>query len=164
MDQVHRLNEAEIADALSGKPAEKRIADCADCAAEFAEWRRVGEGFRRDLDSCADLPPYFWARQQARISDRLAARAPSLRWATAAIFALVLLAFGLIHHSTAPTMDTTRSAPEDTKVQMAQSDPDDLLLQDIQASLDRDVPAPLAPASVLVNEMASSQTQHVKEN
>ena len=47
---------------------------------------------------------------------------------------------------------------------VAQVDPDDDLLQDIHASLERELPTPLAPAALLVEEMASNQAQHVKEN
>lgn len=161
MDRVHRLHEVEIADALAGKPAEERIAGCENCAAEFAAWKDLGNGLRSDLESQADLPAYFWTRQQARIRERLAPRAASLRWAAAATCALVLLAFGLIHQGSTPQPPTVAQ----TQVTQ-QADPDDALLQEIQASLEREVPAPLAPAAVLVEEMASAsnQVQQIKEN
>ena len=160
MDLVHRLNEAEIADALAGHEAEERVADCQPCAAEFAAWKDLGSSLRHDLESRADRPGYFWTRQQARIRERLAPHAAGLRWAAAAIFALILLAFGLIHQGEAPQPHTV------AQTQVTQADPDDALLEDIQASLQREVPAPLAPAAVLVEEMssASKQAQQVKEN
>src|SRR5208337_3575015 len=96
MDSVHRLNEAEIADALAGKAAAERVADCQPCAAEFAAWKDLGGKLRQDLESRADRPAYFWTRQQARIRERLAPRRASAPWAAAAIFALMLLAVGLI--------------------------------------------------------------------
>jgi hypothetical protein len=166
MDRVHRLNDAEIADALSGQAAQERIANCESCAAEFAQWKRIGEELRCDLDGRADLPPYFWTRQRAHIRERLSPSASSLRWAAAAIFALVLLAFGLIRHGETPNADSASIEPHGAPVQMAQSDPDDVLLRDIEASVYREVPAPLAPATVLVEEMASAsdQAQHLKEN
>ncbi len=154
MDWTHQLNEVEITDALSGKPADERIANCDTCAAEFAAWRELGGRLRGELESRSDMPGYFWTRQQARIRERLAPRATSLRWAAAAIFVLILLAFGLIQQGVTPT------------VPVAQVDPDDALLQDIHASLQREVPAPLAPATVLVEEVASAsnQAQQAKEN
>lgn len=163
MDRVHRLNEAEIAAALAGQPAEERIADCEDCAGEFAAWRDVGNGLRSDLESQAGRPAYFWTRQQARIRERLAPRAATLRWAAAAICALVLFAFALIHQGIAPSRELAQTAPP---AAAAAVDPDDALLEDIQASLQREVPAPLAPAAMLVDEMASAspQTPQVKEN
>jgi len=162
MDLVHRLNEAEITDALAGQ-AEERVAECQPCAAEFAAWKDLGGRLRQDLESRADRPAYFWTRQQARIRERLAPRAAGLRWAAAAIFALILLAFGLIHQSATPRSGISQTT---SAVQVAQADPDDALLQDIQASLEREVPTPLAPAAVLVEEMASAsnQAQQTKEN
>jgi hypothetical protein len=166
MDQVHRLHEGEIADALAGQPPEERIADCESCAAEFAAWTELGDRLRRDLASRADLPAYFWTRQQARIRERLASRGTRLRWAAAAIFALILLAFGLIQQGVAPRAETAQARPPVAAAQVAQADPDDVLLEDIHASLQREVPAPLAPAAVLVQEMASAsnQAQQTKEN
>jgi len=162
MDQVHRLNEAEIAAALAGQPAEERIADCENCAAEFAAWSDLGNGLRGDLASQAEQPAYFWTRQQARIREQLTPRAATPRWAAAAICALVLFAFALIHQGIAPSHEIAQTAPP---AAAAPADPDDALLEDIQASLEREVPAPLAPAAMLVNEMASApKTAQVKEN
>jgi len=146
------------------------VADCQPCAAEFAAWKDLGGRLRQDLESRAGRPAYFWTRQQARIRERLAPRAASGRWAGAAIFALILLAFGLIQRGVTPKMDRiemARTAPAVPALQVAQADPDDdALLEDIQASLDRELPAPLAPAAVLVEEMASpsKQGKRVKEN
>jgi predicted anti-sigma-YlaC factor YlaD len=166
MDQVHRLNEGEVADALAGQPPEERIADCESCAEEFAAWAELGDKLRSDLESRADLPAYFWMRQQARIRERLAPRATQLRWAAAAIFALILLAFALIHQGVAPRTEIAQTTAPAAAAQVAQADPDDVLLEDIHASLQREVPAPLAPAAVLVQEMASAsnQDQQTKEN
>ncbi len=166
MDQVHRLNEGEIADALAGKPAEERIAECPSCAGEFAAWTELGGRLRQDVESRADLPVYFWTRQQSRIRERLTPRATRLRWAAVAICALVLLAFGLIRQGVAPRTEVAQTTPAVPSAQVAQVDPDDALLQDIHASLQRELPAPLAPAAVLVQEVASAsnQGQQVKEN
>lgn len=166
MDWAHRLNEAEISDALLGKPADEQTANCASCAAELAAWTELGGRLRQDLESRADLPAYFWTRQQARIRERLAPRAVRLRWAAAAICALVLLAFGLIRQGAAPEAKIAQTTRTVRTVQAVQADPDDVLLKDIQASLQREVPAPLAPAAVLVEEVASAsdQAQQIKEN
>jgi len=167
MDLVHRLNEAEIADALVGKAAEDRVADCPQCATEFAAWNDLGGRLRHDLDARADKPAYFWTRQQACIRERLAPRAPSLRWAAAAVFALILLALGLIQRGVPPKAEIARTAPAIPSVPRAPAESDDdALLEDIQSSLEREVPAPLAPAAVLVEEMASASKQgkRVKEN
>lgn len=164
MDQLHRLNEDEIADALSSTPAEERIADCPSCAAEFADWTELGNKLRQDVASRSDLPAHFWTRQQARIRERLAPRTTRLRWAAITICALVLLAFGLIRQDVAPKAEVAHAKPAVAASPVAQADPDDDLLQDIHASLERELPAPLAPAAVLVEEMASNQAQHLKEN
>jgi len=163
MDPVHRLNEGEIADALAGEPSEERIVTCEICSGEFVAWKELGARLRGELDERAELPTYFWTRQQARIRERLAPRPVSLQWATAAIFALVLLGLGLVHQGAVPGSQPTQTASVAT-AHVTQADPDDLLLEDVQASLDREVPAPLAPAAVLVEEMASNQASHVKEN
>lgn len=163
MDRIHRLNEAEVADALSGQPAKDRIAECESCAAEFAAWKDLGNSLRGDLESKADLPSYFWTRQQARIRERRVPRANPLRWAAAAICALILFAFVLIHQGLSPSHEIAQAAPPAAG---APADPDDALLEDIQVSLQREVPAPLAPAAMLVEEIASAlpQTPQVKEN
>jgi hypothetical protein len=165
MDLVHRLNEAEIADALAGKAAAERVADCPPCATEFAAWKDLGGRLRQDLESRADMPGYFWTRQQARIRERLAPRAASARWVAAAVVALILLAFGLIRQGVTPSRDVAQIPPL-AATQVTPADPDDALLQEVQASLEREVPAPLAPAAVLVEEVASAskQGQQVKEN
>lgn len=166
MDLVHRLNEAEIADALAGKAAEQRIAECDRCSVEYAAWEDVGSKLRQDLESRADRPAYFWARQQARIQERLAPRKPSVRWAGAAVFALILLALGLIQRGVTPKMETARTTPGVSATKLASYPDDDALLEDIQTSLEREVPAPLAPAAVLVEEVASASKRgrQVKEN
>jgi hypothetical protein len=166
MDRIHRLNEAEIADALSGQVAEERISSCETCAAEFEQWKRIGEALRDDVAGRADLPSYFWTRQRAYIRERLSRRAPSLRWATALIFALLLIAFVLIRHSATPNAETTATAPRTTPIQVAKRDPDDVLLRDIEASVYRELPTPLAPGTVLVEELASAsnQAQGLEEN
>ncbi|MGA9210791.1 MAG: hypothetical protein WB347_23585 [Terriglobales bacterium] len=166
MDLVHRLNEAEIADALAGQPAEQRVADCQQCATEFAAWNDLGGRLRHDLNSRANQPAYFWTRQQARIRERLAPRAASLRWAAAVICALILLAFVLIRQGVTPGSEVAQTPAPATATQGGPGDPDDVLLQDIQSSLEREVPAPLAPAAVLVEEVASASKQgrQLKEN
>jgi len=166
MDRIHRLNEAEIADALAGKPAEERIATCEVCSAEFSTWKEMGAGLRCELDERAELPAYLWTRQRARIRERLAPRAVSLNWAAAAILALVLLALGLVRQGAVLRNEILRTAPAPTAQATQQADPDDLLLQNVETSLDREVPAPLAPAAMLVEEMASAsnQAQQAKEN
>jgi len=87
-----------------------------------------------------------------------------LGWVAAAICALVLLAFGLIRQDVAPKSEVAQAKPVISVSPVAQVDPDDDLLQDIHASLERELPTPLAPAALLVEEMASNQAQHVKEN
>jgi len=163
MDQLHRLNEDEIADALSGKPAKERIADCPSCAAEFTEWTKLGDWLRQDMASRSDLPAHFWAQQRARIRERLTPRATRLRWAVITTCALVLLAFGMVQRGVAPK-EMAQATPAVPATHAAQTDPDDALLRDIDASLQRELPAALAPAAVLVEEMASNRNQRVKEN
>jgi anti-sigma factor RsiW len=159
MDRIHRLHEAEITDALSGKAAEERIAGCESCAAEFAAWTELGDRLRRELEGWADRPAHFWTRQQERIRERLTPRATSLRWAAAAICTLVLLAFGMIRHRAAPKVGIVPTTPKRATIQMAQADPDDALLQDVHVSLHRELPAPLMPATVLVEELDSASRQ-----
>ena len=166
MEELHRLNEDEIVDALSGKPAEERIADCPSCGEQFAAWTDLGCRLRQEVASRSDLPAHFWAQQRAGIRERLAPRATRLRWAAVAICALVLLAFGMVQRGAAPRGEDTQTASAVSANQVAQADPDDALLQDVHASLRREVPAPLAPAAVLVEEMASAsnQARQAKEN
>lgn len=166
MDELHRLNEDEIADALSGKPAKQGIADCPSCAAEFNDWTKLGDRLRQDMASRSELPAPFWAQQRARIRERLTPRTTRLRWAVITTCALVLLAFGMVQRGVAPKAEMAEATPAVPTTQAAQTDPDDALLRDIDTSLQRELPAPLAPAAVLVEEMASAsdRNQRVKEN
>lgn len=163
MNWAHRLNEAEISDALLGKPPDEHTANCESCAAELTAWKELGGRLRQDLESRTDLQPYFWTRQQARIRERLAPRKTSLRWAAAAVCALVLVAFAMIRQGVAPRAEVAQTTPA---IQVAPADPDDVLLQNVHASIQREVSAPLAPAAVLVEEMASAsnQVQQEREN
>ncbi|MFZ3213277.1 MAG: hypothetical protein WA188_17375, partial [Terriglobales bacterium] len=79
---------------------------------------------------------------------------------------LILLAFVLIRQGVTPGSEVAQTPAPATATQGGPGDPDDVLLQDIQSSLEREVPAPLAPAAVLVEEVASASKQgrQLKEN
>lgn len=161
MDPLHQLNEAEIAEALSGQAPEARLlASCEGCSTEFAEWSELGGKLRAEFHAQADMPGYFWARQQARIRQRLEPGPMPLRAVLAGILALLVVACGLILAPVQP------SQPQVSQASRRPADQDDVLLEEIQASLQKDVPGPLMPAAVLVQELTNGpmQDQKVKED
>ena len=122
--------------------------------AELAEMRAIGEALRADLERAADLPEHFWARQRARVRERLVDRGTLLRWPIAAMAALVILSFALLSVSPSPPAHPAQAQAVDA---------DDLLLKDIQHSLAHPAPETLMPASVLVQEITANSVRNEPE-
>ena len=156
------LNDDQFAEVLLGNGADPHLAQCECCSAEAGNLARMSDVLRQDLQSRSDMPGYFWSRQQARIRERLVQHTSPVRWAAVAVFVLILAAFALITHGMRPEL-AQRSGNSST-AQTANAD--DALLEDIQASLQRPVPKPFMPATLLVQAVSSGRTQNsdLKEN
>lgn len=155
------LNDVEIAQALLGTAAaevRRHLEACPGCRGEYVRLDSGLAGYGAALRAQAERPEFFWRRQRAEVGARLSRpqAAGSLRWALAGGLALLALALGLV------SADIRPAAPV-----QAQIDPDDALLVDIQHSLQHQVPAPLLPAALLVEEVragAQGPNPEVKEN
>lgn len=155
------LSEVEFHEVLMGcesVAARAHLAICRECAVEHAALAAMRAELKRDLSAQAEQPGYFWSRQQARIRERIHRAGHPLRLAMAGILALVAVAFSLVAYDARP------KAPPAAQTQA--NDPDDLLLRNIQTSLRREVPRPLMPATVIVDEVAAGSVaeRQVKEN
>jgi len=165
---VH-LNSEEISQMVAGERLwpnrQIHLESCPQCAAELGEARAQLAGFRQSVRAAAEHPEVFWGRQRyvigCRISDAQLWRHRWLRpvWlatATAAAAAIVFvfaLALGVVNvHRIAPAITQTAQIS-------AQSDSDDLLLADVQAELQRDVPAALEPAHLLMERVPQASAQ-----
>ncbi len=156
------LNDEQFAEVLLGNSADPHLARCKPCSAETGNLTRMTELLRQDLQSRSDMPGYFWSRQQVRIRELLVRHTSPVRWAAVAVFAVILVAFALITHGMQPEL-AQRSGNSPT-AQTANAD--DVLLEEIQASLQRPVPKPFMPATLLVQAVSSGHTQNsdLKEN
>ncbi len=156
------LNDEQFAEVLLGNGADPHPAQCESCSAEASNLVRMTDALRQDLQSRSDMPGYFWSRQQARIREQLIQHTSPVRWAAVAVIAVILVAFALITHGMQPEL-AQRSGNLSTA---ETANGDDALLEDIQASLQRPVPKPFMPATLLVQAVSSGHTQNsdLKEN
>jgi hypothetical protein len=165
------LNSEEISQMVTGERLwphrHSHLDSCPQCAAELGEARAQLAGFRQSVRAAAEHPEAFWARQRyvigCRISDAQLWRHRLLRpeWiATAAasaaviLFVLALSLGGInVHRIASPDIQTAQiSSPADS---------DDLLLADVQAELQRDVPAALEPAHLLMQQVPQRAARKV---
>jgi len=152
MNEEH-LSEEQWTAALLNEDREARthIAECAECAAEEQRLRAALAGYGEEAREAAQRPAAFWAWQRDAIAGRLAAqRTPARRLVWAGTLALVILLAAAV----------VRQAPP----QPAAVDPDEALLVDVQRSLRREVPATLAPATLLANEMNRAAEAYENRN
>ncbi len=160
MDQ--HLNDEQFAEVLLGNSADPHLVRCKPCSAETGNLTRMTELLRQDLQLRSDMPGYFWSWQQVRIRERLVRHTNSLSWAAVAVLVLVFAAVALISHGMQPQL--AEHSGNSFTAQRANAD--DVLLEDIQASLQRPVPKPFMPATLLVQAVSSGHTQNsdLKEN
>ncbi|HVZ15855.1 MAG TPA: hypothetical protein VG897_01965, partial [Terriglobales bacterium] len=109
--------------------------------------------WRKSVDSKAEQPEWFWVRQRSRIESRMherrPKRLPTLAWAGIAATLAVGAALMI------PGDQTSQLPPpkpvEDAQVQPQISDHE--LLQQLQETMNSEVPDALQPASTLAQEM-----------
>ncbi len=139
------LDDGDVTEFLLDMPsnaAEAHILTCDPCCAEVEDARAAVMQIRASLRDAAHRPETFWSMQEARILQRAqrrpAGRAMAPVWAAAC--ALILLAV-LLLRAGSPQIEVA-----------AQPDPDDVLLEQVQADLYQQVPSALAPAVVIAQE------------
>ncbi len=114
--------------------------------------------WRKSVDSKAEQPEWFWARQRSRIESRMherrPKRLPTLAWAGIAATLAVGAALMI------PGDQTSQLPPpkpvEDAQVQPQISDHE--LLQQLQETMNSEVPDALQPASTLAQEMEQARS------
>lgn len=164
------LNSEEISQLVAGERLwpnrEEHLESCPQCAAELGEARAQLVEFRQSVRAAAEHSEAFWARQRYVIGCRISDAQPwrnrllSLRWIATAATAVIVFGFAL----TLSVVNLHRVSPAVTQsAQRSQYESDDLLLANVQAELQRDVPAALEPAHLLmehVPQSAASVQQH----
>ena len=141
------LTDEQLGELLTESPggsagAREHLAVCAACRDEHERLDSFLAEYARALRAEGTRPAAFWEGQQRSIAAQREARGASRRmvWATAvatAVFAVALL----LEQGPSP-------AP------VAETDPDQALLAEVQVSVERDLPRALEPAALLAAEMA----------
>ena len=115
--------------------------------------KRSLSAWRESADKQAERPDWFWARQRARIESRMnerkPKRLPSLAWA--GIAATLAVGAALMIPGDQPSQ-----LPQQKPVTQASAAPqisDHELLQQLQETMNSEVPDALQPASTLAQEM-----------
>ena len=149
------LNPEELADATLGLLEPERVShlqECAECRTRTDGYRAPLEQWRDDARVAAVQPDTFWSRQRAVISVRLHERSfdRGIRFVWAGAVAALVLAAAL---SWSPS-STGPAAPISSEAREAQ---DELLLQNMQAALERESPLALQPAELLTKEMTRAR-------
>ncbi len=131
------------ADAAAGE----HLAGCPACREEHESLRLVLARYAETTRAAAEQPEAFWRAQQAAVARRWSGRPAPRRLAWAAAAACVVLAAVSLIEKTPPEP-------------MAQADPDQVLLVDVERSVRRELPRALEPASLLAQELSrSAETQ-----
>jgi len=122
----------------------EHLASCPACREEHESLRRVLGRYAEESRAVAERPESFWQRQQAALARRWAEQPTSRRLAWAAAVAMVVLAAVLLIEKTPPAVRT------------AETDPDQVLLVEVERSVRRELPRALEPAALLAQEVSRS--------
>ncbi len=158
------LSDAELGELLQGTPnseLREHAEGCAPCREDVRRLAAATRGLKQELGWVEAQPEYFWTRQRAQIAARLAEPAGSLRWAFAGGLALLALATVLLMNPPSASLPPAPAAAQNQAV-----DPDEQLLREIEHSLSHQVPGPLMPATLLVQEIDANHANpdQMKEN
>jgi hypothetical protein len=140
MNQEHLDTEqiVELASGAAGESAGRHGRECGECRERVERLQAGIAGTAARLRSQAEHDEAFWARQRAVIRSRAAGRRPArwLRYASTAVIALLLVAALLFSRTRQP-----KPLPSDAPS-------DEVLLEQVESDLDRDVPQALAAAAL----------------
>ncbi len=126
----------------AGTATREHLAACPACRDEEQRLEGLFTHYRQAVDAAARRPDAFWQWQRTAIAARQAWRPGSRLLAWAAATAVVVLAAILLTAHTPPTKP------------VAESDPDQALLADVQRSVRRELPRALEPAALLAQEIS----------
>jgi predicted anti-sigma-YlaC factor YlaD len=162
MNEVHLNDEqfAEALDSVADETVATHLAHCAECRAELGRVNvALGRMAAWSLATAAE-PAGFWFAQRQAIAERLTGRhepARLLAWAGAA--AAIVLAAVLLTRMPAPNVQRLQAQGNRDATSEASTDPDDVLMAEIQASLRRPVPRPFEPALLVTQELSRAAEQ-----
>lgn len=151
------LNDEQFAQWLEGSAgheAKAHVERCDACAGELGVMRAALAELPEQTHNAAQQNDAFWRAQRLAISARIR-RAPgpraALHWSLA--FAALLL-FAVL-------MNRPYSMGQTAVTEAVATDPDHELLLQIEQTVNRRVPAALAPADLLVSELNSAVKQEL---
>lgn len=137
-------NAEQFADHVVAPREPSHASECPECGVEVEQFRRELGGFRQSVHASAQKPPFFWSAQQTAVSARIrkASRSQGIFWALGSTAALCALAVAMLLPGTSVPTEIAR-----------QSDPDELLMRQVQQTLTSDIASPLQPTRLIANEM-----------
>ena len=153
---MNHLRDEDIAALLiEGKHPAVDALSCEECSSDVDKTRSQLEGARDDMALAAERDEIFWARQRTAIRQRIkpAQAGLGLQWA-ASLAALVAVAALLVGSGAKSPQETTPSN---------QSDPDYMLLAQIQQTLARPVPSAVEPMRLLASDMDKAYRAHLQQ-
>jgi hypothetical protein len=153
---MNHLGEEEIAELLvERKQPPADTLTCEECVADWNQTQRRLEDVRDDIAAAAERDEIFWARQRAAIRQRLRPTGIGIRLQWAASLA-TLVAVGALLVGSGP------KSPQHAN-QSNPSDPDYVLLAQIQQTLARPVPSAVEPMRLLASDMDQAYRAHLQQ-
>ncbi len=134
--------------------AREHLTTCEACRSEEESLRQLLAHYQQETRAAAEHSAGFWHRQQTAIAARMPGRlAPQLAWVAAA--AMIVLAAVLLIE--------TKPTPAPPAVQtVSETDPDHVLLVEVDLSVRREMPRALEPAALLTAEMSRAAESEPK--
>ena len=135
---------AELIVEESDSPAAAHVEQCLQCQSEEKSLRATLLQWAAQTRAAAERPAGFWYSQKLAILHRLAGRlaARALSWAVAMVAVALTLSL---------SFEPSRPAPA-----VAEIDPDQMLLLEVQNSVRRPVPRALEPATLLAEDLSKA--------
>ena len=136
--------------------AREHLTTCEACRSEEESLRQLLAHYEQVTRAAAEHPAGFWQRQQTAIAAWMPGRiAPRLAWAAAT--AMIVLAAVLL-------IETRPTAAPPAAQTVSETDPDHVLLVEVDLSVRRQMPRALEPAALLTAELSRATVSEPKEH
>ena len=153
-------NTDEFSEHVIRPQAQSHASECEECRVEVEDFRRELDGFRDQVHSAAERPPFFWAAQRGAIGARLrtATKWSGVRLALASTVALLAVATSLMlpapkAHNMVASVDNPRITQDD-----------EALMLQVDEALLSNVPDSLEPANLITNDMSNALSKAQKSS
>ncbi len=134
--------------------AREHLTKCEACRSEEESLRQILAHYQQTTRAAAERPAGFWQWQRTTIAARMPGRiAPRLAWAAAT--AMIVLAAVLL-------IETRPSGPPPSAQTTSATDPDHVLLVEVDLSVRRQMPRALEPAALLTAELSRATESDTK--